>query len=120
MSEIVNNIKTQNWSLSADAQGEIVTDIQDINQCIYLIITTVKGSDPFRSTFGCGLWLHVDKPVNVGIPNMITEIAASIEEWEPRATITNISYELIDSNIIFTIFWTSNFGVSQTELTVTK
>ncbi|HYG50495.1 MAG TPA: GPW/gp25 family protein [Flavobacteriales bacterium] len=119
MAELVSNIKSQNWSLNKDTQGEVVTDIEDINQCIYIIITTIKGTDPLRPTFGCGVWEHVDKPANVAVPNMIREIAKAIAEFEPRAEVQKITFELAEANVIFTIYWTSSFGNSVTAVPVT-
>ncbi len=118
MGEIISNIKSQNWSLSKESQGEIVSDISDINQCIYIIITTIKGSDPFRLTFGCGCWEYVDKPANIAVPNMIREIGKAVAEWEPRATITTITFELTLGHVTFSIYWTSTFGDSITEVPV--
>jgi hypothetical protein len=116
---LVKDINSKNWSISKDVQGEIVQDLADVNQCIYIILTTVKGSDPFRPDFGCGLWDYVDKPLNLAIPNMIREIASAIQTYETRVTIDSINYEILNlSEIKFTIKWLSNFGNSETSLTV--
>jgi hypothetical protein len=111
---LVSEITSKNWSISKDVQGEIVTDVDDINQCIYIIVTTVKRTDPLRVQFGCGLWEWLDKPVNVAIPNMIREISVAIDKWEPRAEVTKITYQLDLSTVIFSIYWKSSFGSSQT------
>lgn len=115
----VSEINSKNWAIDKNNYGEVVKDLADVNQCIYIILTTVKGSDPLRSSFGCGLWDYVDKPVNFAIPNMIREIANSINEFEPRVTIDSIMYEIKNlSEIHFLIKWTSNFGNSETSLQV--
>jgi phage baseplate assembly protein W len=119
MSELVSNIKSQNWSLSIETQGEIVTDIQDINQCIYIIITTIKGSDPLRPDFGCGLWEHIDKPASVAVPNIIREIGKAIATFEPRAEVQKITFELNEAQVTFSIYWTSSFGNSVTAIPIT-
>lgn len=114
-----SNIKTKNWSLSLINPGEVVTDLDSINQCIYTIVTTVRGTDPYNSKFGCGLFLYVDKPVNVAIPNMVREIGNAIALFEPRATVTKIEYKLDISSVEFSIYWTSNLGSSITSVPVT-
>jgi uncharacterized protein len=118
MGELVSNINTKNWSISTSLQGEIVKDIEDINQCIYVILKTIQGTDPMNPAFGCGLYLYQDQPINIGLPNMIREIGSSIEKYEPRATITNITYEIDLSTVIFSIYWSSSFGNSVTVLPI--
>lgn len=115
----VNDIKTKDWSTSITSPGEIVAGIEDINQCIYIILTTIKGTDPYNPLFGCGLYTYQDKPATTAIPNMIREIGIAIQTWETRATIQKIAYELDVSHLTFTIFWTSAYGDSSTTLPVT-
>jgi phage baseplate assembly protein W len=120
MGNLVENINTQNWSISSNEQGEIVSDIEDINQCIYIILTTIPGTDPLNLLFGCGVWEYVDQPANIAVPNMIREIGAAIAEFEPRANVSKIKYELDISQNTLTIFWYSVYGESSTELKITK
>ena len=97
------NLKTKNWSMSVNQPGEVLTDLDSINQCIYIILTTIKGSDPYNPLFGCGIFLYIDQPINIAIPNMIREIGNAITLFEPRATITKIEYQLdIYNNIDIT------------------
>jgi hypothetical protein len=116
---LVSNIKTKSWSISAKEQGKIVTDIEDISQCMYIILTTEQGTDPYNYTFGCGLFKYIDKPANIAVPNMIREIGNAIQTWEKRATIQKITFELDQSHLTFTIYWTSSFGDSSLVLPVT-
>lgn len=101
----VNDITTEHWSLSIDEQGKIVTDLDDISQCIYIILTTDRGSDPLRPEFGTNIYRLVDKPLNNSVPNMIKEIADSIEIWETRAELVKVSYKFGESNITFIVEW---------------
>ncbi len=105
--------------MSIAEQGKIVTDIEDINQCIYIIVTTIPGTDPYNYLFGCGLFTWLDKPLNVAVPNMIREIGNAIATWETRATVTKITYKIDQASVTFSIYWTSTFGESTTTIPVT-
>jgi phage baseplate assembly protein W len=116
---LVKDINSKNWAIDINNPSEVVQGLADVNQCIYIILTTVKGSSPLRPEFGCSLWDYVDKPINFAIPNMIREIAAALQEYETRITIDSILYEIKNtSEINFTIKWTSNFGSSETSINV--
>lgn len=102
----VQEITAQDWSLALAEQGSIVTELADINQCVYIILTTDKGSDPLRPLFGSNIFRYVDKPTSVAIPNIIREIIDSIRLWEQRVNITKIRHQLVDgSHITFTVEW---------------
>lgn len=109
----LKDIQTKNWSLSLDKPGEIVTDLDDINQCIYIILMTVPGTDRMRPTFGCGIHKYLDKPVSSVIPNMVKAIADALEIWETRIEINKISVQVELSTVVITVEWTSNLGQMQ-------
>jgi phage baseplate assembly protein W len=99
------NIETPNWSLNLATEGEVLTDIQDIAQCMGLIFNTRTGSDPLRPDFGTEIWRWIDKPVNTAIPAIRTEIIRGVERWEPRAEITRIVPNLNVSDLTFDVYW---------------
>ncbi len=101
----IDEIKTQNWALSATEPGEVVQDLDDINQCISIILATVKGTDPLRPEFGCDVLKWIDKPVNQAVPNIIKEAVAAINMWEPRVVVTNASAKLDNFRIFVTVEW---------------
>lgn len=84
----LKDIHTKHWQLGFTA--DVVTDIDDIKQCIDTILQTRKGSDPLRPHFGCSLMDYIDMPVNRAIPKMKKEILEALREFEPRITITKI------------------------------
>lgn len=110
MPVLTTEINSSNWSISAVEYGEIVTDLEDLAQCILLILSTAKGSDPFRPNFGFDLAALVDKPVNFVIPNGKLGIIDAITEFEPRVTVTSIEHELDVSHVTFKIYCSTNFG----------
>lgn len=101
----IQDIQTQNWSLSATEQGSVVLDLEDINQCIAIILATVKGSDPLRPEFGCDILRWIDKPVNQAIPNIIKEAVAAINLWEKRVVVIKANARIENFTIFVTIEW---------------
>ena len=103
------------WQISLTEQGSIVQELADINQCIILIITTQKGSDPMKPRFGVDLLKWIDKPVNVVVPGLITEITNQIQQWEPRVKVLQVTYQMNEAAIDFKVHWQlKSTGVTNT------
>ncbi len=85
------DITSADWSLKLGAIGEVVEGIMDIDQCVAIILTTPRGSDPLRPTFGADLWRYIDNPINVAIPSIVREVTAAVGMWEPRITLLSVS-----------------------------
>lgn len=81
------DITSSDWSLRLGALGEVAQGIADVDQCIKIILTTPKGSDPLRPTFGADLWRYIDSPITVAVPSIVREVTAAISMWEPRVTL---------------------------------
>ena len=56
-----------------------------------MILATPKGPVPFYRDFGISNEF-LDKPMPVAKVMMIGEVREAIEDWEPRATVSNISF----------------------------
>ncbi len=110
MAQLTTDITSRHWSLSITDQGEVVQDLQDIAQCIVIILSTNKGSDPFRPNFGFNLGELLDKPVNYVIPNGKLGILNALEEYEPRVTVDKIEHTLETSHVTFIVYCTTNLG----------
>lgn len=82
--------------LASDRLGELVTDTQDVDQCIRIILTTPKGSDPHRPLFGSNLHLYIDYPVNSARPHIVREAVNALREWEPRIEVVKVTVSLVD------------------------
>ena len=110
---------TQYWQLSISEPGAVVTDLQDVKQCIDIILRTVKTTDPLRPEFGVDILQYIDKPTTVSIPGVRQAIYEAITLWEPRATITNIiSKPNATGQVIFEIYWTTDAGSDTNTITV--
>ena len=92
----MNRPDTPNWQISISNPSIIVKDIEDIAQCIYTILSTIKGSDPLRPEFGSDMYLYIDKPMNVIQPMLVYEVYTAISTWEKRITLTGCNISGID------------------------
>jgi len=100
------DITSADWSLALDQPGDpgsgignVVQGVADVNQCIKIILTTPKGSDPLRPTFGADLWKFLDTPINAAIAAIVTEVTTAITQWEPRVKLTSVTAApMIDSS----------------------
>ena len=101
----INEINSSYWQPKYQSIGEIVVDIDDINQCISTILTTRKGSVPHNPEFGSDIWMWIDAPIDEARPNIIKEAIESIEEWEQRVEISRVTVDFNESNIILQLEW---------------
>jgi phage baseplate assembly protein W len=86
----VNNIESLNWSPKLGSFGEIVENVEDIEQCIKIILTTPRGSDPHRPTFASGIFNYIDYPQTAIKQYLIRETYESLLTWEPRINIDGV------------------------------
>lgn len=101
----LNEITSSEWSLSTTEIGEVVQGIDDIKQCLTILLFTRKGTDPLRPDFGCGAIDRIDQPVNSAIPSMIKDIIDAVTLFEPRIDIlkSKITHMLDGSKLTFTL-----------------
>lgn len=113
MSIQLNEIKSTEWGLDIENQGEVKQGLDDIKQCVYIILMTQKLTDPLREDFGCGAFDYVDMPVNKAIPNIIKSILDALEVYEKRIENVTVKSKINISEIEFTI----NYKIKNTILT---
>jgi len=83
-------IQAAYWQPKLAHLGEIVEDVDDIHQCIVVILTTQKGSDPYRPDFAVDLMASVDRPLSDVRARLISEILESIARWERRCRVLQV------------------------------
>jgi uncharacterized protein len=101
------DITSADWSLELDKPGQpgsgignVVQGVADVNQCVGIILTTPRGSDPLRPTFATDLWQFIDLPINSVLPAVVKEVTQALTLWEPRITIVSITAQpVIDSTV---------------------
>jgi len=101
MATTLADIRSVNWQLSTLGPGMIAEGLDDIRQCIGIIFTTAKNSDPLRPLFGSEIWRYVDTPVNTAVANISAEILDSLSKWETRIRVTGLTYAITGSRIDF-------------------
>lgn len=84
---------TPHWQLALGGDGPlngVVQQIADVGQCIRIILTTPKGSDPLRPAFGCDAGNFLDLPLDAARPHIVREVRAALA-WEPRVTVSGVT-----------------------------
>jgi phage baseplate assembly protein W len=100
--------------LASDRLGELVTDTQDVDQCIRIILTTPKGSDPHRPLCGSNLHLYIDYPANSARPHIVREAVNALREWEPRIEVVKVTVSLVDvAALACVVEWKFVAGVAE-------
>lgn len=112
----IYDINTSNWQMSIDGIGNVVENLEDIKQCIALILTTSRGSDPLRPDFGTDIYKLVDKPINVVAPTIVSQILEGIELWESRVKVKTIRYTIDSGTIVFDLMVDLIFSGEATQL----
>lgn len=112
----LSQISAADWQLSLDTPGEVVQGIADIRQCVQIILSTQKRSDPLRPEFGTDILRYIDRPVNIAVPNIIREMIDAVNTWETRVEITRITHAIDTQDpgkIAFTVYWKTSFAEGQ-------
>lgn len=81
------------WPVELDATGRIamVSGTTDLEQAMYLILSTTPGERPMRPEFGCRLAQFVFAPANASTAGLIAaEVRLALARWEPRATVVDV------------------------------
>ena len=101
----LNEIKYVDWQYKLNEIGEVAAGIEDINQCIAIILSTQKGSVPHRPTFGSDILKYVDYPINSAKANIIRETIDAINQWETRVNIDSVSVEIDTTHLNIQVQW---------------
>lgn len=101
----MQDIRAKDWGISLAGAGEIVQGLADIEQCIKVILSTQRGSDPLRPTFGVDVISYLDLPDNRVAAELTREIIAQIELWEKRVSIEKITHKIAPGKVTFAIEW---------------
>ena len=100
---ILTDIKSTDWGISTRGCGYVEQGLEDVRQCIDILLRTQKGTDPLRPDFGSDIYQHIDKPVNLVIPNVKRAIISAIEMFEQRVEVVSVAHFIDKSNIQFFI-----------------
>lgn len=87
------------WPLAVDATGGVamVSGETDLEQALYLILSTTPGERPMRPEFGCRLAQFVYAPSNASTAALIAaEVRLSLQQWLPRIAVADV---VVSANI---------------------
>jgi len=101
----LSEITYVDWQIKLNEIGGIAQGVDDINQCIAIILSTRKGTVPHRPTFGSEIYKYVDYPVNEAKPNIIRETIDSINLWETRITVNSVIVDIENEHINIKVQW---------------
>lgn len=101
----LSEITYVDWQLKINSIGEAAEGVDDINQCIAIILMTRKGSVPHRPTFGSDIYKYVDYPVNEAKPNIIRESIDAITLWESRIKVNSVIVNIENEHINIKVQW---------------
>lgn len=111
------DVRSQNWQLSANALGQIVQGVDDVRQCIDVILLTQKGTRVFEPNFGVDLLSYLSRPATVAA-ELAREIQEQVNTYEPRARITQIRSEVTaNGQVTFYITWQMGSFTGQNTVT---
>lgn len=114
----VHEITEADWSQQLNAPGEVVTGIDDINQCVLIILTTEPGTDPLRPDFGAGVMRWLDRPASEAVPRIKKDIYEALSIWETRIIVTKITHSISGEALTVVVDWMTAAGdQSQGEVT---
>ena len=88
----VRQLKTKYWQHKAGTIGEVVTEAEDIGQCLETIAKTEKGTVPHNPNLGSNMMQFQDKPLNVVAPKMKVVLMKDFNVQESRASIDSIEF----------------------------
>lgn len=106
----LNEITYVDWQYKLNGIGSIAEGVEDINQCIAVILSTQKGSVPHRPTFGSDILKYVDYPVNIAKANIIRETIDAITLWEKRVKVDSVTVEINQTQINIKVQWSLTDG----------
>ena len=94
------------FPLRTDSRGSIalVTDDQEVQEAMRLVIGTAFGERPMRPEFGCAIHDLIFDPSDVTTAGrMAYEVRASLERWEPRIEVVDVfvSFDDYDPSTVY-------------------
>ena len=90
------------WSFPLQLESDIgqFTSVQyakDIEQAIYIILSTAKGERVMRPDFGCGIHELVFDVINTGLITQIKEsVESALTEYEARIEVLKVDVNGVD------------------------
>lgn len=82
------------WPVGTDATGSIAmaSGVTELEQAIYLILSTSPGERPMRPEFGCRLADFIFANADATTAGLVAhEVRQALARWEPRIAVEDVS-----------------------------
>jgi len=104
-----------------------ISGMDEVNQCIQLLISTAPGERVMRSEFGCRLYTRVWENIDQVASEGLEDIREAITNFEPRVNLVSVNsrifrdegrvlfaveYRLKDSNVVENLVFPFSLQVS--------
>jgi phage baseplate assembly protein W len=89
------------FPLQVDRCGRLAVarDEIDVEQALWLILSTAPGERPMRPEFGCGVHeLVFDRIDGETVGRLDRAIRIALDRWEPRVEVVSIGFDFTDSD----------------------
>lgn len=99
----ITNIKvinTEHWQHKRGTIGDVVTDTEDIEQCLETICTTAKGTVVHNPNIGLPIMEYLDKPLNIIAPQLKLMIKEELQYQEPRIKIDTVTLQANEDGLL--------------------
>ena len=96
----ITEITTQNWQKKRGTIGEIVTDLDDIEQCFDNIFNISKGEIPLQPNIGTNIIEAIGQKTDNALQIAKTLILKEFETQEPRAEVVSVKTSYDDNGKI--------------------
>lgn len=101
------------WSLALNQWGAaaegLAEGVDDVAQCVTVILSTPLRSDPHRPDFGCDLMPWIDRPVADATPGIVAAVRDALERWETRIELIDVTVaataEPDGAGLVITVTW---------------
>lgn len=99
-------MRSRYWQIAPLITGlDLVSDIDDISQCIINILTTQKGSDVTRPDFGSDHLNYLDTPEDIFVPAVTREVILAIQTWEKRVIVDKVTFSGYAPSLTMNVHW---------------
>ena len=86
-------------SARLDISPTVTTDLENIRQSIWIILTTARGDRVMRPDFGCDIAKLVFATVNTSTTALIIHyVKEALMKWEPRITVKKVIVQPDEEN----------------------
>ena len=119
---LITSPRSKHWQLApldlqprgaSAVSSDVVQGFDDIEQCIFNILSTRKGTDVTRPDFGSNYFDYIDAPEDIFVPNAVREVVLAIQTWEKRAVIDKVEFSGNAPEITMSVHWHAADDVSK-------